>query len=165
MSRSRRFLCALLNGLLIFILFVLRYSCGVTLGIGSAVPIILIPLVLSCAIFYSENAAMVAGFFAGVLMDSSASNSSWFNTLFLTLGCLICSVLASRVLNRNFKAAMCLSVGFSFGYFFVKYLIFFVFKGVAVNYDYFILDLIPSAVYTSIWLIPFYFMQKKLSDS
>ncbi len=165
MSKLRSFIAVLVNILLIFTVFVLRYSCGVTLGIGQAVPIILIPLVLSCAIFYGENAAMLAGFFAGVLMDGAAAGGSWFNTLFLTLGCLICGFLSSRVLNRNFKAAICLSVGFSFGYFFIKYLVFFVFGGIAVNYDYFISDLIPSALYTSVWLIPFYFLQKKLSDA
>ena len=165
MSEARAFLAAVINALLIFIIFILRYSCGVTLGIGQAVPIILIPLVISCAIFYGENAAMLAGFFAGVLMDSSSASGSWFNALFLTLGALVCGFLSSRVLNRNFKAAICLSVGFSFGYFFVKYLIFFVFEGIPVSYDYFLLDLIPSAVYTAAWLIPFYFLQKKLSNS
>ncbi len=164
MSRVRSFVTAVINALLIFTIFILRYSCGITLGIGQAVPVIIIPLVLSCAIFYGENAAMLTGFFAGVLMDSSASSGSWFNTLFLTLGCLICSFLANRVLNRNIKAAICLSVGFSFGYFFTKYLLFFVFASVAVNYDYFILDLIPSALYTSLWIIPFYFLQKKLGE-
>ena len=165
MSKARAFLAAAANALLIFIIFVLRYSCGVTLGIGQAVPVILVPLVISCAIFYGENAAMLAGVFAGVLMDSSAASGSWFNTLFLILGGLVCAFLSARVLNRNFKAAICLSVGFSFGYFFIKYLIFFVFKGIPVSYDYFLLDLVPSAVYTAVWLIPFYFLQKKLSDS
>ena len=165
MSKVRSLVAFLVNALLIFILFILRYSCGLTFGIGNAIPVILIPLVLSCAIFYGENVAMLAGFFTGALMDGSTSNGSWFNTLFLTLGCLICAFLSARVLNRNIKAAICLSVGLSFGYFFIKYLIFFVFAGVAVNYDYFVLDLIPSALYTSLWLIPFYFLQKKLSDS
>ncbi len=164
MSKARSVVAVISNLLLILSVFVLRYSCSLTLSIGQAVPVLLIPLVLSCAIFYGENVAMLAGFFAGVLMDSVAATPSWFNTLFLTIGGLICAVLSSRVLNRNFKAAICLSVGISFGYFFIKYLIFFVFEGIVVNYDYFVLDLIPSALYTSLWLIPFYFMQKKLSD-
>jgi len=50
----------------------------------------------------------------------------------------------------------------SLGYFFLKYLIFFVFRSVAVNYDYFMLYLIPSVVYTAVFIIPFYFLEKKL---
>jgi rod shape-determining protein MreD len=161
--KRKRFISAFINGLLIFAVFILRYSGLATLKIGEATPILLIPLILSITIFYSDNIAFVSAILAGLLMDSCAANTSLYNTVFFTVAAAICSVLSNHVLNRNLKAAACLSVGLSFGYFILYYLIFFIFAGKPVDYDYFILHLIPSAVYTSVWIIPFYFLQKKLS--
>ncbi len=160
---QKNFVSAFINILLLLILFFMHYG-GITFAIGRAIPIILIPLVLSVAVCYGENLGLLAGFFAGTLMDSAASETSLFNTLFMVIGCTVCGILSSRVLNRNLKSAICLSGGLSFGYFFVKYLVFFAFNGTAANYDYFVSYLIPSAVYTAIWIIPFYFLQKKLSS-
>ncbi len=162
--KRRRFIAAFINAIIIFAVFLLRFSGIATLQIGEAVPIILIPIVISVSMFYGENAGLISALFAGLLMDSVASDTSCFNTLFFVLGATVCGVMANRFLNRNLKAAICLSIGLSFIYYFLKYLIFFVFNGISVNYDYFVLNLIPSAVYTALWIIPFYFLQKKLSD-
>lgn len=162
--KRRRFVAAFINTIIIFAVFLLRF-CGIaTLQIGDAVPLLLIPIVISVSIFFGENAALMSALFAGLLMDCAAADTSCFNTVFFVLGATACGVMANRFLNRNLKAAICLSLGLSFIYFILKYIIFFVFSGIAVNYDYFILYLIPSAVYTALWIIPFYFLQKKLSN-
>lgn len=161
--KRKRFICAFINTLLILLCFILRFS-GATLALGEAVPMILIPIVLSVAIFCSENVALAAGFFVGVLMDSASSDALVFNTLFFTLGAFACSLLSSRYLNRNLKSALCLSAGMSFGYYILKYLIYFVFSSVSAQHSYFSSYLIPSAIYTALWIIPFYFMQKKLTN-
>lgn len=159
-KRRARFIAALVNILLIGIFFFFRYTGIAALRIGEAVPVVLIPIVLSIILFYESNAGLFAGLLAGLLMDSVASESSCFNTLFFVIGGTICSVLATRVLNRNLKAAICLSLGMSFGYFFIKYFIFMAFRGISVNYEYFIVYLIPSAMYTAVLFIPLYFFQK-----
>lgn len=163
-DKKRRFVCAFVNIILIFVIFILRYSGLCTLKIGEAVPNLLMPLALSIAVFYSNTAYLSAGLFIGILMDSAATEASFFNTVYFVVGCSVCSVLATRLLNRNLKAAICLSLGMSFCYFFLRYLVFFAFKGIAVNYEYFVVYLIPSVVYTAVWFIPFYFLQKKLTE-
>lgn len=162
--KRRRFVAAFINAVIILAVFLLRFSGVATLQIGEAVPILLIPIVISISIFFGENAALLSALFTGLLMDSSSADSSCFNTVFFVLGATACGVMANRFLNRNLKAAICLSLGLSFSYFILKYLIFFVLRGIAVNYDYFVLNLIPSAVYTALWIIPFYFLQKKLGN-
>lgn len=162
MNKKRKlFTQIFVNTLLLLMLFFMHYG-RITLAVGKAIPVILIPLSLSVAICYNENAGLIMSLATGALMDSASAESSLFNTLFLVIGCTVCSVLSSRVLNRNIKAAACLSFGLSFGYFFAKYLIFFSFSGIAATSDYFITYLIPSAVYTALWIIPLYFLQKKL---
>ncbi len=163
-NKKKRFISAFVNILLIFIVFILRYSGVATLKIGGAVPNLLIPLSLSIALFYSEAVGAWSGLCIGILIDSVSAENSFFSTLYFFIGVSLCSVMTARLLNRNFKSAACLSLGMSFGYFFLKYLISFPFKGISVNYDYFVLTLIPSAVYTAVWILPFYFLQKKLTE-
>jgi rod shape-determining protein MreD len=164
MNKKRRFLAVAVNVLLLITFFALRYSGLSFLSIGQAVPLILLPLAVSISIFYSENIGLLTGLITGAFMDSVSTESSCFNTIFMVIACMVCGLLSSTFLNKNLKAAICLSVGASFAYFILKYLIFFSFFGMSVDYSYFTLYLIPSAVYTSVWIIPFYFLNKKLSE-
>lgn len=165
MNRKRaQFITVFVNLLLIIIAFLIRYSGSRFLCIGNATPLFLIPITLSIAIFYGENAGLFSGLLAGVLMDSSDSAVTCYNTFFFIIACSLCAVLASRVLNKNIKAALCLSGGMSFGYYILKYIIFYSFSGISVEYGYFTSYLVPSALYTALLLIPFYFLQKNLSN-
>jgi rod shape-determining protein MreD len=164
MTKRKPFIAVAVNILLLIVFFTMRHSGLAPLSIGQATPLILLPLVVSISIFYGENVGLLTGFLTGAFMDSVSADSSCFNTLFMLICSAVCGMLSSGLLNRNLKAAICLSVGTSFAYFSLKYLIFFVFSGVSVDYSYFALYLVPSAVYTSLWILPFYFINKKLSD-
>ena len=164
MNIKRKGLIAVfINILLIFIVFLLRYSGIATFRLGQAVPMLLIPIVIAISMFFGENVTILYGLFAGFLTDCAAADSYCFNTIFMLVAATLCNLFMNRFLNRNLKAAVCLSAGVSFGYFFLKYLIGFVFKGIPVDYDYFVFYLIPSVVYTAVWIIPLYFLEKKLS--
>lgn len=158
----KRFAAAAINTFLLIFIFLLR-SCNLLFSIGDAVPMLLLPLCISISMFFGENATLLCFLFAGLLTDSVSAHSSFFNTLFFVIIGVLCGRLASRVLNRNLKSALCLCTAVAFLYFFSMYLIFFAFGGIHVNYDYFVTYLIPSAIYTALWIIPFYFLQKKLS--
>ena len=162
--KRKKFISIFVNIFLICLITALRYSGVATFKIGNAIPVILVPLVVAIAMFFGDNASILAGILSGVLMDSFSSDSSCFNTLFFVIMAAICNLLSNLFLNRNLKAAVYLSALVSTIYFFIKYLVFFVFSGISVNYDYFMLHLIPSVVYTAIFIIPFYFLEKKLSN-
>lgn len=161
-NRRIRFIAAFINTLFIIGFFLLGTTGIATFKIGNATPIVLLPLVLSIIICYEETAGITASILAGILMDTVSNESSIFNVLFFVIAGTACSLLATRYLNRNLKATLCLSAGLSFGYFIVKYLIFTAFRGIGANYDYFTIHLIPSAIYTAILFVPFYFLQKYL---
>ena len=162
--KHKSFTAAFINILLIILLAVLRYSGVATFKIGEAVPIILLPLIIAVSMFYTDNASLLAALLTGAFMDSLSADSSWYNTIFFVVAATVCNFLSNRFLNRNLKAAAYLTLIVSLIYFFLRYLIFFVFGGVSVNYDYFVLYLIPSVVYTAVFIIPFYFLEKKLSE-
>lgn len=162
-TKALRFASAFINVVLICSLIGLRYSGIAIFKIGNAVPVILLPLIVAISMFKNSNSSIMFALLTGALMDSTASDSSCFNTIFFVLAAAGCNLLFNRFLNRNIKAAAYMSFLVSLVYFFLKYMIFFVFQGTSVNYDYFMLYLIPSVVYTAVFIIPFYFLEKKLA--
>ncbi len=165
MKKSRKkYLALAINLFLIILLFTLRYSGLVTLAVGQAVPITLLPLVVAVAVFYGEWLGAAAGFFTGALMDTVMSGSSCFNTLTVMLIGLTAGALSSYFLNKNIRSAAFLSLGAAFSYLFTRQLFFYSFKGISLGADYYSLYFIPTAVYTAIFVIPFYFLEKKLKS-
>ena len=162
--KYKQFVAVTVNILIIVLLAVFRYSGLATFKIGETVPVVLLPVVIAVAMFFGDNASLLSALLAGVLMDSMSADSSWYNTVFFVIAAAVCNFLSSRFLNRNLKAAVYITLIVSLFYFFLKYLIFFVFGGISVNYDYFLLYLIPSVVYTAAFIVPFYFLEKKLSQ-
>lgn len=162
-TKRLRFISVFINVVLICLLTALRYSGVLTFKIGNAVPVIVLPVIIAISLFSGNTASLLYALLAGILMDSMASDSSCFNTLFFVITATASNMLISRFLNRNIKAAIYLSAIISLVYFFLKYLIFFAFNSISVNYDYFMLYLIPSVLYTAIFIVPFYFLEKKIS--
>ncbi len=163
-NNNRQLLAFIINIVIIILLYILRYSGIMTFSIGQAVPITLIPFVVAVAIFYGEWLGAVAGFFAGALMDGSMSGSSCFNTLVIMFIGLVSGILASYFMNKNIRSAACLSLGSAFVYLFAKTIFFYSFKGITTGTDYYSLYFIPTVFYTALFIIPFYFLERKLKD-
>lgn len=154
----------IINAFCIIALFILRYSSLLTLKIGQASPITLIPFVIAVSIFWGSGYGAVAGFFSGVLMDGVLTDSSCFNTIALMFLGALCGVLSSHYLNKNIKSAICLSLGGVFAYLFLKLTIFYSFKEISIGAEYFASYFIPTIFYTALFIIPFYFLERKLSN-
>ena len=163
-KNTRRLIVFAINAVLLIFLFVIRYSGLATLAIGQAVPITLIPFVVAVSLFWGEWIGATAGFIAGALMDGSMIGSSCFNTLTLMLIGLICGVLSSYYMNKNIRSAACLSLGASFLYLFARLAFFYSFKGISVGTEYYSNYFIPTVFYTAVFILPFYFLEKKLKE-
>lgn len=165
MSRTKRnILIVSVNVVTLFLLFVLRYSGLLVLNIGQAVPVTLIPFVAAIAFFFGEWVGFAVGFAAGTLMDSAVVGAACFNTLTLMAVGLICGLLSTYYLNKNFKTTLCLSFGSTVFYFLLRYFVFFLIKGIPVGGQALFTYAIPSIVYTTVLIIPFYFLEKALKN-
>lgn len=162
-ARKKLLLLNLLNLGIILFLVILRYSGVFVLKIGEIAPIIVLPLIVAISIFFGELSGFAAGLFAGILMDTQVTGSSCFNLFALMLLGLVSGLCSTYLLNKNLKSALCLSFGTAFLYFLFRYLVLFAFKGTVFGFDYFIFNLLPSAIYTSIFIIPCYYLEKFLS--
>lgn len=163
-NNKKRFTVTYVNILLILFLYILRASGLLLLKIGDTSPFILLPLVVSISLFFGEWSGASAGFLVGLLMDSTTLGSSVFSCLSVMLIGLICGVAANFYLNKNIKSALALSVCASLAYYLCKFLFLSVLARKGVDGQYFTSFLLPSVAYTSVFIIPFYFLQKKLKD-
>ncbi|MBR6743554.1 MAG: rod shape-determining protein MreD [Clostridia bacterium] len=163
-KNKKRFTVTYVNILLILLLYILRASGLLLLKIGDISPILLLPLVVSISLFFGEWNGAAAGFLVGLLMDTTTLGSSVFSCLCFMLIGLTCGVAANFYLNKNIKSALALSVCASFAYYLFKFLFLSIIAGTGIDGQYFASFVLPSIAYTSIFIIPFYFLQKKLKE-
>ena len=140
------------------ILFYLLDSTEIlTLKIGTAHPILLIPLLVSVSMAAREWVGLIFGGFIGILLDVTAADTYCFNLIMFTLIGCICGLLCSYFVNDNIYSALVLSVCSSLAYFTVKWLVFFVFDGNTDVFQFLVNHSFLSAIYTSLFIVPFYY--------
>ncbi len=145
----------------VFILIhLLTYNPFFTLKIGNAVPVMTLAATVSVAFYFGEWWGFTAGILSGIFADAVTNGSYCFNAVILLLVGLLSGVLLRKYLNRNIFSAVALS-GISSGiYFFLKGLFFIGDYGALQGAEYLLLHSLPSAVYSALFIIPFYFLGK-----
>lgn len=161
-EKRQKTLANVVNFSLIAVIFIFRYSGLFVLNLGEASSIMLIPLIIAISIFFGEFSGFTAGLVSGILLDTQVVGSSCFNLLALMLLGLLSGLFSTYLLNKNLKSAICLCLGATFLYFFSRYLFLLAFQGSPLNFNYFISYLIPSVIYTSVFIIPFYYFERLL---
>ncbi len=145
------------------LLYLLDSTGIMTLKIGTAHPVLLIPFLVAVAMAAREWVGLCFGAWIGVLLDITGAECYFFNFLILLfLGCA-CGLMCSYLVNDNIYSAMLLSFGISIFYFAAKWLLFFVIGGKADAFKYLISYSLPSAAYTALFIIPFYYLVKFIS--
>lgn len=145
------------------LLYLLDSTGIMTLRIGSAHPILLIPFLVATAMAAREWVGLLFGALFGILLDITAADSFCFNLILLLLIGCVCGLLCSFVVNDNIFAAILLSLCSGLFYYLVKWLWFYVFAGQTGALNYLISYALPSAAYTALFIIPFYYLVKFVS--
>lgn len=162
-EKKRRFGVALLNFVLFAAAILLFGNTGIRLHIKHAYPFLILSLLTAYSCFSGVSRAALAGFLSGAFIDSVASGSYCFNTLAFMLLAVAASRLSSSVFNKNLKACITLCFLVTAAYYLLYWIIFIAFsldfKG---NSQYLLQYALPSCIYTTVFVIPFYFLYKKL---
>ncbi len=90
----------------IFVLFILQETPGLIPSIGGARPILVIPAVLSVAMFEPEIPAMLFGLFGGLLIDFGLGGMLGFHAMLLAAVCFGISLVCANLVRTNFLTAM-----------------------------------------------------------
>lgn len=164
MKRRRHPGIFLLELLCFALLFIQHYSLGLPLTVKNATPFLLIPFMVACAMFCDEWNAMLIGLVIGIFMDAAAANTLCFHSVFMLLLGFSVSRTVHYLFNSNIRSAIALSLISALAYFALRWLLFIAFKETATgNITYLLSFAIPSAVYTCIFIIPFFYFQRFLA--
>ena len=154
------FFIIITNALMFTVLLLFHYS-GATIAISTANPMAALALLAAIIMYAGEAAGVLTGVLLGIVLDSVTSTPIGFNTVTLTVLSFLAMLISHFLFNRNLKAALTLCLLFSFAYFFARWLVLFAFAGdTAGSYMYLIRYALPSAVYTTVFIIPFYYAEK-----
>lgn len=148
------------EALIALIIYLFHYTGLIDISVYSASPLILLPLTVAVAIFYDELVGLVFGLVCGFAIDAVAGSTSVFNTLlFMFIGFAV-GLFARRIFNSNLPGAIALTFIATAVYFGLKWLTTAIIPDVQGKVYYLFWHLTPSAVYTVIFIIPFYFLEK-----
>ena len=152
------------NLFIFFVVIIFHTSEVFDISIKTATPILLLPLITAFAIFEPIGASAAVGFISGAFLDSVADGSFCFNTLiFMLIGAFV-SLFANNLFNKNLFAAAVLSIITSTVYYLSLWATFHLFGASAYDsLGYLLVYALPSAVYSSVFIFPLYFLYRKFS--
>lgn len=138
------------------ILLLLQSTGIMTLQLGTASAVIILPLVVYAGYYFGEYQGALFGLISGAVADAFSSTLV-FNTVILTVIGFMAGFLVNYFFNRNFAAAVVLNIGGAVVYFFSKWLIIYAFVDPAA---WFVLTRfsLTSCIYTSVLGVLAYFL-------
>lgn len=145
-----------------FGIFILQRIEPFSFKIGTAFPVLLVPAVMVIACFLREWSGFIAGLLSGIALDTVTNGTQYFNTLALMLLGASVGLVFKLLLNRNIKAMIIVSVLGSLLFFLLKWLFLDLWHGDPSATALLIKYHLPSAIYTSIFAIPFFYYVKHL---
>lgn len=162
-KQNSRYLKSVCYIALFLIIYLLSFNPFFSLKIGNAVPVMAIAAVITVAFYFGEWWGFTAGIISGIFADAVTSGAFCFNAVAFMLAGLLTGVLLRKYLNNNIFSALALS-GIANGIYFFLNGIFFVSKsGALQGFEYLLLHSLPSAVYSALFILPFYYLGKLIN--
>lgn len=160
MNKNKTRLAIIFLYFVVFFVVCLFYSTGtLSLTIGSATPFTVLPLLTAYSLFSTPQKSALAGLLVGIFLDSSAGNTYCFNAIVLLLISLFVCLTANNLFNKNLRATFVISLLSAIVYFLAFWAVFFIYRyNIKDSLTYLINIGFPSAVYTSVFIFPFYFL-------
>ncbi len=161
-DRKKVFLIFLINTLLFSVLILFHYA-GNGIKIMNANPMSALALLVCIIMFSGELSGVITGIAVGVILDSVTSTPIGFNTITLAIISFIAVLISHFLFNRNIKSALVLCLICSALYFSARWIAGFAFAGdVRGSFGYLLRYALSSTVYTTVFAVPFFYIEKKL---
>lgn len=153
----------LVNTLIFITLLFIQYNGVFTISISRASPMLPLALLVTICMFCSELTAAISGLIVGVFIDTVASTPPGFNAIvFMVLG--VCASLVVKYLfNNNIFASVALCALCTAFYLLLRWAFCIAFSAnFSENLTYIMRTIFPSVLYTAMFSIPFYYLERKL---
>lgn len=163
-NRLRRYTVALIQFIIFAVLLLLHYSGALRISAIRANPIALIPFLVAFSFFNDEWVCAFTGMAVGIFMDAASSQFSLFHTVLMFLIGLASCLIVHHLFNNNVFGAVALSVISTLFYFLLRWIFFHtVGSNIEDSVFYLMYYALPSVIYTNVFIVPFYYLQKKLN--
>ncbi|MBQ6714104.1 MAG: rod shape-determining protein MreD [Clostridia bacterium] len=149
---------------LLFLILAFAHNTGFhPFSIATANPFAVFALLIAFSMFATEWSSCFAGIFLGIFMDSGSANGSIFYTVLFFISALFVTVASRYIFNNNLRAAIVMCLICSLLLFGTRWLIFYgLHLGAAESITFLFKSALPSAVYTTVFIVPFYYFEKAI---
>ena len=140
--------------------FILLATPNLLPELFGAKPVLLVCVALTVAVYEHEIPAMIFGALAGAMIDLGSSNAIGMFTITLTVICFIIGYAANNLIVAtflNFLLTAAVVTAILFG---LYYLLEFVGAGFDPEHLYFTAHILPRAILTFVFAIPYYFLNR-----
>lgn len=146
-----------------FLVFIFHYTSLIDISIKNVSPFILLPLIVGISMYRGELCGLIFGAVCGFACDAVSTSTVCFNTLTLMFTGFLVGLLAKNIFNKNLPGAAALSLLSSAAYHFLKWFLTYFLPDVDGKVYVFLWQIIPSAIYTAAFIIPFFYLEKLLT--
>ena len=160
MTKRNLYLRRTAFALMILITVCLNFSFGKFLTVGSAAPLLVLPLVITIAMNENSLWAVLFGVLAGVLTDCFSISEDGFYGVAFAVAAFAASSLVTFFVRRTFAAAAVFMACASLLVFAAYWFFFLVLKGYDMLFVTLVEKYIASAVYTLAFVVLFYPLTK-----
>ena len=162
-SQKSIFKLRLINTFIFILLLCIQYNGVFNIKIAQASPLLFLALLVALCMFCSELTAAVSGVILGIFVDTVTSTLPGFNAILLPLLGLAIALIVRYLFNNNIFSAIALCAVCSTLYYLLRWIFGFAFSSsLAENLTYLLQTALPSVLYTTIFIIPFYYLEKAL---
>ncbi len=135
------------------------------ISIKTATPMLVIPLLCGYAFFANTWNCLIAGVITGAFIDSVSQGAYCFNTVALMILAVSVSLASNNLFNKNIRAAVVLTLLISSVYYIFLWLFFYLSRyDIQSSIGYLLKYAFPSAVYTTVFIFPFYYIYRKFNE-
>lgn len=160
-SQKKSIAFATVNILIMAVLSLFHSTNIIPIAIKGAVPFVPLAFLTALCMFTQETSAVLAGLLVGTLTDSFSATSICFNSIILMIVSLFTALIVHYFFNNNIRSAIALCIICSLFYFAVRWFFTYAFSvSQAESLIYIFKYAIPSAIYTTVFIIPFYYLER-----
>ena len=162
MLRKKRHPLVFLANVCIFALVIIFHTSEIAdISIYNASPMLILPLLTAFSFFADLKQCVIAGLICGAFIDSVSQGAYCFNTIVLMLLSVFVYLAANNLFNKNIRAAMVLSLITAAIYYILLWLFFYcIGAGMQNNLGFLLKYALPSAVYSAVFIFPFYYLYR-----
>ncbi len=162
-DRKKTLLLGVINAAMFVVLILFHYNGVYTIKLGQANPLVVLSLLVAISMFSSELTSALTGFAVGIFMDSVASTPQGFHAILFFIIGLGVSLTVRHLFNNNIMSSIALCVISGTIYYISRWIIDLAFSLLFTeSLSYFIRFALPSVLYTTVFIVPLYYLERYL---